>query len=288
MEYKAVAVGAPEVSDDRVVKQIFSVAGTIDRVGDRIMPGAFAKTLQERFPTGEIKVLWQHESYDPPIGVPLVLKELSVEQLPPALRSMYPDATGALYGEVQYLDTPRGNEVLAGIRAGAITQNSIGFDIMKWDVEEDDDGDDIRILRELRLWDVSPVVWPAQQATMNLKTLDVGGWDELSRHEQQRAIALVEQLQQATPALQVVSLSELAKGLRDTEILTKAGRVLSTANVEKLKAALEALHEILTAAEPHDDEGGDTSADEKALTERRVKFLLQQIEIGERELALYT
>ena len=37
-----------------------------------------------------------------------------------------------------YLDTPRANEVLAGLKAGAIAEMSYAYDVTKWDYEEID------------------------------------------------------------------------------------------------------------------------------------------------------
>lgn len=153
--------------DNRVVKQIFAVMGNIDEGGDRIMPGAFAKTIEER--RGGIQVLWQHSGNEPPIGVPLVIKEIGRRDLPAAMLAKFPDALGALYAEVEYLDTPRGNEVLTGIQKGAIQQNSIGYVPILSD-SETINGKRVRNLREVALFDLSPVNWAMNPATTNLKT----------------------------------------------------------------------------------------------------------------------
>jgi HK97 family phage prohead protease len=251
MEYKALPILSKEIGEDRVVKSIFSVFGNVDDGGDRIWPGAFAKTIQER--SSRIKVLWQHDSSQPPIGVPVSLEEIGRSDLPDDLKDQAPDASGALVASVKYLDTPRGNEVLSGIRDGAITENSIGYDAVKWDIEEDRDAKwgTIRNLREVRLWDVSPVVWGMQSLTTNVKSLD-------------------------DPRL--VSLARLVELLLAPDAM-KVGRVLSSASIAKIQAALQTLQELLTAAEPptsSDDEDG------KALT---VASVLMRLSIAEREFA---
>lgn len=162
-----------EFVDERTVASLFAVLGNVDDGADVIVPGAFRKTLKER--PDRIKVLWQHDYATPPVGVPLELREVSKDELPPALLKAYPDALGALWGKVRYLDTPRGNEILAGIRADAITENSIGYDALKFDFEnrQGPDGLAVRVrnLREVRLWDVSPVNWGMNSATRNLKVV---------------------------------------------------------------------------------------------------------------------
>lgn len=171
MEYKSFPILTREFGDDRVVKHLFAIFGHVDDAGDRIMPRAFAKTLKER--ADRVRVLWQHNAAEPPIGVPLTLKEIGREELPMAILERWPDATGGLYGEVRYLDTPRANEVLAGIRAGAINENSIGFDPIRTDLTEMTEGEwkgqVVRNIREARLWDVSPVNWGMQEAARVVK-----------------------------------------------------------------------------------------------------------------------
>jgi len=251
VEYKALPILSKEVGEDRVVKSIFSVFGNVDDGGDRIWPGAFGKTLQER--KSRVKVLWQHDSYAPPIGVPVSISEIGRSELPDDLKEMYPDASGALMAAVQYLDTPRGDEVLSGIRAGAITENSIGYDPVKFDFEDSAEvkWGTIRNLREVRLFDISPVNWGMNSATTNVKC-------------------------SSDPRL--ASLLATVNVLLAPDAL-KAGRVLSSRNLEKLQAALATLQEILSAAEPPTDDDG------KALTQAR-NALLTRIAIAEREMAL--
>lgn len=166
--------------DGNTVRQIFSVAGVVDDGLDVIHLGAFAKTLQEN--ADRVKCLWSHNMMEPPIGTVANLKEIMRNDLPPEIQSKFPDATGGLYGEVTYLPTPRGQEVLTGIKAGAITENSIGYDPIKFDFEESADGWPVRNLRELKLWDVSPVTFGMNPATGNYKVAvpykDTGKADE--------------------------------------------------------------------------------------------------------------
>lgn len=164
MEYKNLQTEITGI-DDRTVTALFSVAGHIDDGDDRMMLGAFSKTLGERM--DRVKVLWQHDITAPPIGVPVEVREVSRDQLPSSYLAKFPDALGGLVGKVRYLDTPRGNEVLVGIRDGAINENSIGFDPIKFDFDMLDLGGSkrkVRNLRECRLWDISPVNWGMNDA----------------------------------------------------------------------------------------------------------------------------
>lgn len=161
-----------EIEDHpRRVKHIFNVMGISDDsyLKDVIHNGAYKKSIRERL--DRVRVLWQHDAEAPPIGVPVSLKEIGKSELPEELLKKYPDATGALYGEVDYLPTPRGEEVLVGLRAGAIKENSIGFDPVEWKMMGDVKAGEplIRHITQVRLWDISPVNWGANPATMNVK-----------------------------------------------------------------------------------------------------------------------
>jgi HK97 family phage prohead protease len=233
IETKALPILSKEIGEDRVVKSLFAVMGHVDSVQDRILNGAFAKTLAERM--DRVKVLWQHDAAAPPVGVALGLYEIGAAEMPDAVRARWPDATGALLGEVKYLDTPRGNEILQGIREGAISENSIGFDPIPGKVLFDADG--VRNIAEVRLWDISPVNWGAQEAAVNVKRLLVASKDHIDPK-------LYEML---------TRLNGLAEQAIEPDLL-KAGRVLSSRNLDRLKAALETLSEILLAAEPPESE----------------------------------
>ena len=226
-EYKSFPLSVQGI-EERTVKSLFAVMGHVDDGKDRILPRAFAKTLSERM--SRVMVLWQHDATQPPVGKPLLLKEITRDELPSDYKTQFPAATGALYGEVEYLDTPRGNEVLSGIKAGAIRENSIGYDALQHDYTSEG-GERVRNLKELRLWDISPVNWGMQPAALNLKSaverFHVGELD---------AAGMI-------PELLRVFTGE-----------SKEGRVLSARNLEKLKQALQTLQDILLAAEPPQDE----------------------------------
>lgn len=163
MEYKSTITDFEE-TDDRAIAGFASVAGNIDGGNDRIWSGAFRKTLKEN--SERVQHLWQHDMMQPPTAVIVDLKEVKRIDLPPKMQDKYPQATGALLVVRRYLDTPRGDEVLTGIKSGAIKEMSIGYDPIKFDFEELTPGSEtnermsiVRNLRELRLWDTSDVNW---------------------------------------------------------------------------------------------------------------------------------
>jgi hypothetical protein len=248
IEYKSYPLDIQGI-EGRTVKSLFAVMGHVDDGGDRILPNAFRKTLAER--QSRVMVLWQHDASQPPVGKPLTIKEIAAGELPGEYKARYPAATGALYGEVEYLDTPRGNEILTGIRAEAIKENSIGYDTIVSDYASEGEKK-VRNLREVRLWDISPVNWGMQPAAVNLKS----------------AVAHFQTGELDIPGL----IPELMRVFTGE---AKEGRVLSAANLAKLKNALETLTSILLKAEPPEDE-----VFIKALTER----MRARVRIAENEI----
>ena len=152
-----------------------SVFGVLDDGGDVVTPGAYTKTLMER--GQRMRWLWQHDSSQPPIAQIVEIAEVGAGQLPAAVAARWPEATGALMVKREYLDTPRGNEVLAGVRAGAINEMSIGYDAVQAEFPTAalQGGRPVkRILKEIRLWEMSDVLWGMNAATANLKALLAG------------------------------------------------------------------------------------------------------------------
>ena len=160
---------------DRTVTGITAVMGNVDDGADIIHKGAFKKTIQENSGRNRIRHLWQHDWQQPPIAAVRDIREVGRADLPPKIKSMFPEASGGLLVERTYLDTPRADEVLSGLRSGAINEMSIGYDPIKFDFEELEGGEAkglmIRNLRELRLWDTSDVNWGMNAATSGIKSI---------------------------------------------------------------------------------------------------------------------
>lgn len=152
-----------------IVEAYVSVFGIKDQDNppDIIQLGAFAKTIQERGPAGarKIRVLHHHNRWSV-IGIPLTIVEHSRELLPPELLDQYPEATGGLFARTQFvMDVQQGRETYALYKAGAMDEWSIGFDILQFEFVTRDD-ENARLLKELKLWEYSPVTWGMNQATI--------------------------------------------------------------------------------------------------------------------------
>jgi uncharacterized protein len=160
--------------DGRTVTGIFAVLGNRDSVGDRVMPGAFTKTFSEG--RRRARHLWNHDGFAPPIARIVDLYEIGKSDLPQDVLEFAPDAIGAAIVVREYLDTPRANEVLEGIKAGAIEEMSFAFRVPANKAEakqEDINGEKVltRFVREVQLFDTSDVNWGANNATLAVRSL---------------------------------------------------------------------------------------------------------------------
>lgn len=155
---------------NRIVVGICSVFGNVDDIGDRVHPGAFAKTINEG--RNRAKHLWQHNFGQPPTAsiLPDGLQEVGREALPAKIQAWAPDATGGLEVRRKYYERIELSEwVFTGIVNGDITEMSFGFDAKKYDWTEEGEGIDerrIRNLREMKLYDTSDVLWGMNPVTM--------------------------------------------------------------------------------------------------------------------------
>jgi len=168
MEIKSTPQAILDV-DGRTVTGIASVMGIVDDGGDVIHPGAYRKTISER--SHRFRWLWQHDDRQPPIAAIQEIREIGRDELPREILERWPEATGGLWVKRRYLDTPRGNEVLEAIRAGAVDEMSIGYDAIR---TRPGNGSTVggrkvrRHLDEIRLWEMSDVNWGMNPATTNL------------------------------------------------------------------------------------------------------------------------
>src|SRR5947199_7226264 len=128
------------IDEDGTVEGYASLFGEIDAARDRVMPGAFARTLKSRG-LRRIPMLFQHDPAEP-VGVWLELKEDH--------RGLY--ARGRLIPEVA-----RARELFALVASGAVDGLSIGFRTVKGRV---DPKSRLRKIDQVELWEISIVTFP--------------------------------------------------------------------------------------------------------------------------------
>lgn len=90
---------------DGVVEGISAVMGNVDRVKERVLPGAFAKTISDHSPNfAKLPMGIDHERG---AGVTLAMEEVGRGDLPAQVKSDFPDALGGLFckGQAVMSDT---------------------------------------------------------------------------------------------------------------------------------------------------------------------------------------
>lgn len=231
--------------EDRTVVGIFAVHGNVDTGNDRSWPGSFSNVSVNG--RNRARFLWMHNSYDPPIAAIDYIKELTRDELPTSVLGFAPDATGGVEVRRTYLDTPRGNEVLAGIKAGVIEEMSYAYDVTRSDFEEID-GVQVRNIREIKLYDVSDVTWGLNPATVAVKSRVISSFP-LADHFK----AVLE----ATTELVTRADDIITTRIDQRTHQVRSGRVFSAANVASMveirdahAALLTKFDELLTLAEP--------------------------------------
>lgn len=209
--------------EDRTVTGIFAVHGNIDDGGDRSHPGAFAD--YQIGGRSRVVHLWNHgggwldRGQSPPIATIKSIRELTADELPEAIKGFAPDATGGAEVSREYLDTPSGNEILTGIKAGAITEMSYAYDVAEWKDTKTDAGEYIREIYKMKLYDTSDVNWGMNPATLAGKSGLLAGL-AFADHSQAVLAAVDEWIERA----------EEIKRLRETD-----GKRLSDRHFDRLK-----------------------------------------------------
>jgi HK97 family phage prohead protease len=115
-----------------------AVYGNLDLGGDVIEPGAFTRTIKNG--GGKVPLLWQHDQREP-IG----------------LGKLQDSKEGLMIHGQLVMESPVAQKALGLMRADVLTGLSIGYDTI---VSEYDKANDIRRLKELKLWEVSLVTFP--------------------------------------------------------------------------------------------------------------------------------
>ena len=132
-----------------IVKGYASVFGNVDSDGDIITKGAYQKTIKEN--GYRVKYLYQHDM-DKPLGKMVHLEE---------------DQNGLMF-EARIPKTQLGKDVIELMKAGVITENSVG--ILPIQKQMNENG--YREINEVKLFEVSAVTLAANDAAL---ILDVKG-----------------------------------------------------------------------------------------------------------------
>jgi len=165
IQFKARA-GQVNIDQAKGIVECFVAAiGNKDSVGDIIIPGAFDGSLKRRKP----RVVWGH-NWNEPIG-----KVLDIFEVPPKDRrlpqKMFAAGVGGLFAKVQFnLNAERGKEAFANVAFfGEEQEWSIGYKTIDADYDHTHQAN---ILKEVELYEVSPVLHGANQLTGTMSVKD--------------------------------------------------------------------------------------------------------------------
>ena len=150
MIYKASPMGEIADIDEKmgIVKGYGSYFGNKDSDGDIITKGAYQKTIKEN--GDRVRYLWQHKM-DKPIG---------------KIKEMYEDDKGLMF-VAEIPKTTLGNDALELMKAGIVTENSVGILPIQKQMK-----DGYREITEVKLYEISAVTLAANDQA---KILDVKG-----------------------------------------------------------------------------------------------------------------
>lgn len=139
MEYKSFP-SAIKVANNGYIEGYLATY-TPDDVGDKILPGAFSKTLSDSKASGRtIKYLFNHD-LSQPLGV---------------IEEIVEDGQG-LYFKARISKTKSAQEKYEMAKEGILDSNSIGYRVIQADYEQNG----LRLLKEVQLYEGSLVTIPA-------------------------------------------------------------------------------------------------------------------------------
>ena len=147
-ESRAFELRAEPMEAGGAVTKIAGYAAVFNTIsyGEMIAPGAFTKTLAEQ---RDIKAYWSHDA-----NGSLVLGRTTNGTL-----TLREDDHGLYVEILPNLDTDWGRSALASVARGDVSQMSFGFSPVKESFETVND-ENIRVIKEARLYEVSPVAEP--------------------------------------------------------------------------------------------------------------------------------
>lgn len=204
--------------EEGAFRATFATLNVVDRDGDVTVPGAFSEAQPVRIAS------WGHKWSDLPVG----------------LGAIHADSERAWVDGVFFLDTTPGKDTYQTVkRLGGLQEWSYGFEILDSTFGQFD-GQDVRFLKRLNVFEVSPVLLGAGIGTRT---------DSIKSPFSEHVARVLDD---------VAALTDRAGEI--ASLRAKEGRTLSAANRRKLEALLDALGgldplrteiaELLAAADP--------------------------------------
>jgi len=237
-----------------VIEAIFAVFGNVDSGEDIVHPGAFTKTFTER--GRQVRVLDNHRatSVNDALGKPLNFREVGREELPQKLLEKHPDATGGAWAEIQFnMKTRGGHDAFWHLKDGDVDQWSFGYDALDTDfgvAVRDGKEVNIRNLRTVKLYEISPVIFGMNEAT---QTVSAKSDDPIEQFVSDMSKAVAQAEEDAI-------MGKGVSGATNLPDEAKIGRVISAATGKRIQGAIDGIQSALGSLEKMLIDAGVTAA----------------------------
>lgn len=235
--------GQADDTPDGQFSALVSVFGTVDSVGDVVMPGAFSKSLARYVEKGaQIPIVWSHDWDDPfsHIGYAMEASET---------------ANGLEVKARLDLDNPKAKQVYRLLKGGRVRDFSFAYDVIEASAGERD-GKSVMELRELDIFECGPTLIGAHRDT---ELLEIKTGQNAGRHV-------------LPPPDRHTDVGPVTHDAPDAE--TKQGRVLSAKNESRIAQIAQLAHELLDSVRTESstqDEGKATPPPPAADEDRNGK-----------------
>lgn len=152
MYHKAVEDARAKVVSDGsgYLEGYVAAFGNVDEGGDRIVRGAFAKTIQERVPAGKVPLMARHWAY----GGDAVD---AIGKITEAKEDEY-----GLWIHAEFSSAPSAQEIRTKIQEGILWGLSIGYELIKWQETKEDNRVIVDLL-EIKLLEATVTAHPMNE-----------------------------------------------------------------------------------------------------------------------------
>lgn len=288
--FKSAPVKIKAAGDGDGIIEAMVATYDVDSGGDKIIPGAFAKTLDEWAASGQpMPFIWSHmhDDIDAYLGDVIEAREVAPSSGPTKAL----DDPGGLYVKAQIdMDDPKSAKAYRLLKSGRVNNYSFAYEVR--DSAPSKDNPDVLELRELGLFEVGPTLIGMNRETRTLsvkrdrllqqiKSVETKADDTSMLVMAYGVIASVDSIvdeaidelsqylglpsdedEQETPT--PPAAGQASRTLVDADrfgrdVRLKVGRVLNASNEQKLRDALSAITAVLAQI---DASSSDDDADE--------------------------
>ena len=190
----------------RTIELFIAHFGNEDDGGDILMPGSCAETIKARGIDGErlIKGFYDHVT---PIGMPVALEEHE----------------DGVFMAIKVTDDPSMNIYLERAKDGTCAHGSMAYSAKDSEVVKRPDGEWVRLLKKIELWEGSIVVWPMNRMAKVAGVKSVAGL--IPGGPVLAAKAALDSLLEIDPASwDAAELAALSESIQTFDAKVKSGR----------------------------------------------------------------